>query len=82
MTDKLEDLEKRIKELEEIIFEFKKDRHYIPTPPWNVPLHPSPSIYESKCGACGITLGRSMGYCCPRLDCPCGMGPVICSSEC
>lgn len=42
----------------------------IPTPPW--------MVEKKRCSKCGIELHQVMGYCCPRLDCPCGMGPVVC----
>ena len=26
------------------------------------------------CGECGLELHRTMGYCCPHANCPCGLG--------
>lgn len=52
---------------------------------WNQPrTYPQPMMPivtnppEIKCSKCGIKLEGVMGYCCPRGDCPTGMGPVMC----
>ena len=47
------------------------------TPPPNLPpFNPRPIV--KNCPTCGIKLEGVMGYCCPRGDCPTGMGPVMC----
>lgn len=39
----------------------------------------NPDLWGTKnCSKCGIKLDTVMGYCCPRLDCPTGLGPTIC----
>ena len=48
------------------------------TPPPNLPpLNPPKQDYH-KCSKCGLEMKGVMGYCCPRGDCPTGMGPVMC----
>lgn len=42
-----------------------------------LPLYPAPPM-PTTCSGCGIQLGQVMGYCCPRNDCPTGMGPLTC----
>lgn len=43
------------------------------------PIHPvNPLQRNTQCSKCGIKLEGLMGYCCPRGDCPTGMGPVMC----
>lgn len=32
------------------------------------------------CGECGLELQRVMGYCCPRANCPTGLGGATCLS--
>ena len=53
-------------------------------------VEPDGELYEVKpglppqwqrkptCQKCGIELGQVMGYCCPYVDCPTGMGPIMC----
>lgn len=41
-----------------------------------MPIVTNPPVI--KCSTCGIKLEGVMGYCCPRGDCPTGMGPVMC----
>jgi len=37
-----------------------------------------PTWFENKkCPKCGLELQPVMGYCCPRVDCPTGLGPVL-----
>lgn len=49
-----------------------------PVPP-TYPMKPSfPGYPISSCSRCGLELGGVMGYCCPHMDCPSGMGPVVC----
>lgn len=36
------------------------------------------SYNTSVCPKCGISLQVVMGYSCPNLDCPTGMGPTMC----
>lgn len=40
--------------------------------------YPGPNETIAICGKCGLELKQVMGYCCPNIDCPCGMGPVMC----
>ena len=43
----------------------------------NIPFNRIP--YKT-CPKCNMDLSRTMGYCCPNLDCPTGMGPVYCKT--
>ena len=45
-----------------------------PIGPGILPLYPKPY----NCSVCGINLTSPIGYCCPRTDCPTGLGPIIC----
>jgi hypothetical protein len=61
------------KELDEWlkVYHIPQPNPYIPPPdPWN----------KSTCPKCGMKLDGTMGYCCPNMDCPTGMGPIICKS--
>jgi hypothetical protein len=40
-----------------------------------------PTIGESKCPTCGITLSLVMGYVCSKANCPTGLGGVYCSAR-
>jgi hypothetical protein len=44
----------------------------------NIPFDAIPNI--SKCSLCGLDLSGVMGYCCPNLKCPTGLGPVYCKT--
>lgn len=35
----------------------------------------------SVCGECGLELHRAMGYVCPRINCPTGLGGSTCLSR-
>lgn len=56
-------------------------------PGWPItwPITPSiptfPTLPIDACPKCHLKLDRVMGYCCPDLDCPTGMGPVRCSTD-
>ena len=37
-------------------------------------------LFEKKiCPECGLEMAGTMGYVCPRHNCPTGMGPILCS---
>lgn len=90
LNSKVEDLEKRIQALErEDIFErlgikkvteepnnpwTPKVSPMVPTSPW---IHPQPIT----CGKCGLKLDGVMGYSCPDIGCPAGLGPVMCGGN-
>lgn len=42
---------------------------------WTKPQQP-----VNRCSKCGLKLEGVMGYCCPNVGCPTGMGPVMCMS--
>lgn len=43
--------------------------------------HETPNMWNPHtCPKCGIQLDRVMGYCCPNIFCPTGMGPVTCQA--
>lgn len=55
------------------------------------PWMPLPGYYEpfeyprdrgatvwGNCHKCGLELKQAMAYCCPRNDCPTGLGPITC----
>jgi hypothetical protein len=73
----MDNLEKRVEDLEkrvEILEMFKR----ILDPPIPYPTrYPGyPGQPASMCPKCGLKLEGVMGYCCPHIDCPVGMGPV------
>ena len=70
-----EDTLKKLKELYEKDSDKAEPRP--PFSPWGIPAQP---FYQPKpkCSQCGIALSGVMGYCCPRANCPCGMGPTWC----
>lgn len=43
-----------------------------------IPFDEIPNI--GKCSLCGLDLSGVMGYCCPNLKCPTGLGPVYCKT--
>lgn len=44
--------------------------------PFN-PLNAKDNVLRpTNCTQCGIRLDTVMGYCCPNIDCPSGMGPI------
>ncbi len=45
----------------------------------NIPFDRIPNIND-KCSLCGLNLSGVMGYCCPNLKCPTGLGPVYCKT--
>ncbi len=51
------------------------DLPVIPPLPPGFP-NPDPNPPVAQCGECGLVLHRFMGYCCPNVRCPCGLGPV------
>lgn len=45
---------------------------------WPVnPATPAPWKTD-RCSKCGLEIKGVMGYVCPNMDCPTGMGPVVC----
>lgn len=41
------------------------------------PLNPSHGVV-AICGECGLEMRATMGYVCPNMKCPTGMGPITC----
>lgn len=37
-----------------------------------------PSVPTNVCPKCGLNLEGTLNYSCPNVDCPVGLGPVIC----
>jgi hypothetical protein len=55
---------------------------YIKSLPTKTPADgtlPGQSI--GTCAKCGIALAQVMSYCCPRNDCPCGLGGITCTGS-
>ena len=75
-------LEEYIKDLECELLSNEVDEwlkvYHIPQPNPYIPSYDPWS--KSVCPKCGMKLDGTMGYCCPNMDCPTGMGPVICKS--
>jgi hypothetical protein len=68
---RLDDLERRVAQLERDAAPFK--RYGEPSPDrWP---HQPP---ENKCSKCGLKLEGVMGYCCPNPGCPTGLGSPTC----
>ena len=55
---------------------FTESVPYVGAPMPNIPMNPSFPI--NQCSKCGLKLDTVMGYVCPNLDCPTGLGPVRC----
>lgn len=58
----------------------EKARHY------GVPLIPKRSAQPNQgviaiCGECGLEMRGAMGYVCPRINCPTGLGPTTSMSS-
>ena len=59
--------------------EEKAKRLGVPLVPKIVPRPPNGDTGTvAICGECGLELQRVMGYCCPRANCPTGLGGTIC----
>lgn len=56
------------------------EKQYIPPMEPIMPNPIFPMEQKNTCPTCGIELSEVMMYCCPRIDCPCGMGPVVCNT--
>lgn len=64
MEDRLEEIERRLKRLEETLFPLER-----PQMPWpQLPITPMPIL--AKCPTCGIDWSKPMGYLCPNDACP------------
>lgn len=48
--------------------------------PPQFPTMPAPVTIRNECLRCGIKFSQVMGYVCPDMDCPTGLGGVRCSS--
>ncbi len=48
----------------------------------NAPVQPSYPYQRpnTSCTQCGLDISGITGYACQHFDCPCGLGPTICSS--
>jgi len=57
---------------------FTESVPYVGAPMPNIPMNPTYPPYNPTCGKCGLKLDTVMGYVCPNLDCPTGLGPVRC----
>ncbi len=42
---------------------------------------PNPWNETQRCTKCGLKLEGVMGYCCPNVGCPTGLGPVMCMAD-
>ena len=89
--ERIKDLERRVKELEDII---NKQVPWSPPPfdgpnPWNPwPITPTPTIPNIpvddegvKCPNCGMVWKGVMCYSCSNNNCPMGAGPTMFKSE-
>ena len=75
---RIKDLEKRVKALEEYLSKFMDQVQKEPYRP-SYPRYPTyPVPVPNNCSLCGLELGKVMGYCCPNIECPTGLGPTIC----
>lgn len=54
---------------------------YGPMPSWPSWPYPNNPTVKPMCSKCGLVLESAMSYCCPNGDCPCGMGPAMCSTN-
>lgn len=82
-------LQKYIEDLEDQNLSLEVDKklnewlkgYFIPKPNPYIPnrLTPAPDPWHPRtCVKCGLKLEGVMGYCCPDMQCPTGMGPVMC----
>lgn len=51
-----------------------KGNDYYPSTPTTNPYKPTTTWIPSNCAKCGLTLDRVMGYVCPHMGCPTGLG--------
>jgi hypothetical protein len=82
---RLDDLERRVKELEDRVARQLPwhDPFPHPMPPHQPqPHHPTWPPNESgvRCISCGMLWQGVMGYCCPNAYCPMGAGPITFNS--
>lgn len=49
---------------------------FVPDSPWITPVY-----VPKTCSKCGLKLEKVMGYSCPHIDCPVGLGPVMCGGN-
>lgn len=69
MTDRLDDLERRLKRLEETLFPNPAPYGPLPWTPQPIPWLP-PASTAPTCPKCGIKFEGAWGYLCPAMDCP------------
>lgn len=80
---KLDILEEEVRKLSQRVQELETELHRERTKlnPWD-PIGPRPVFPEftplKACSKCGLEFNGPMGYCCPRPDCPTGLGPIMC----
>lgn len=52
-----------------------------PFPDPYLPKWPEYPQSDHRCPKCGIKIEGVMGYCCPQVSCPCGLGGVTCDAS-
>ena len=83
MTTKSEELEKRLdsieKKLDDTIALLDAILHvpYAPPPIFPQKLWPG-NFSSNKCSKCDLELNQVLGYVCPDIDCPTGLGGTRC----
>lgn len=87
--ERIDNLEKRVQELSEAIARLSTAAapflpigdpvvpRTTPVTPPITPIFPSVPI-PRNCSKCGIELTGVMSYCCPKADCPTGLGSPMC----
>lgn len=85
--DRIAELEREVAELKRQLADVLRDRGGVrPAEPRPLfPLLPPDNGWEPpvkpQCGGCGLVMEGTIMYCCPRHDCPSGLGPTICSVD-
>ncbi len=84
LLKRVDNIEKRLERLEnEDIFDKLGIKEVTePHNPWEPKITPmtptSPWLHQSKsCSKCGLNLEGVIGYVCPNVDCPVGLGPTM-----
>lgn len=70
-------LKKRIGILEELVKNKKPETNPPNIWPNDFPNTPQLSSIPT-CSKCGLDISKPIGYCCPNMDCPVGLGPIVC----
>lgn len=87
MSDKIDKILKDLDSLREEILEYQRElketqNDWNENPIFPSPYNPGTPIIvnpDPRCSQCGLQLSPVMGYVCPQVNCPSGLGGPSCS---